>query len=1733
MRLKAGKAALEGKKATGLIVNATTEFQMLFDMIKKNNGVIDLKGGYKLKIRLDDFNFLKDVSYVGINTAVDSSEYIKINPARDNVQNIFERFFVLESGGRDLTKKIKWYELKKDSKTIMPAWRNFVKTIQNKKGVTFDLGTKEVGVKAGERSLLIAAKEFLDKWGKYAMQDNVPTNYYSQTAKQIAELKMEYDIFTFDFTNGNNIVKALERTLINLSKNTTFKDLGISNLYSDLQPKFILRGLKEGKNLRGKANNIIGLDLLTKQAEVITELLGKAGYSKEAIIADLQQIVENTMFIKGKKKTGIELTQEIINNKKGLENVIVEQFGKGKKLSEVFKTELMRFYDFALLAHPVKRTGSNPVLDYKVTVTKGKKKITRNLKLNEALDVIDTLNKEIADLQPDPTTFEYNTEINARLREISSIKNAIDKTQEQFVMDSPAIDPVNSRMFFTLIDNVYSKAREIQTEKVETETVEVVDKSTKKKKTVKNSLEDIAEDVKKEVEKETNQKIEELELREETYKKITGIDFGKRPQDITEFGAVQLRRLENFLQKYPELRRSIEVEYETFLQGTPFMTFELAKSFTDATAKDLKRFMDYMEAMSEPGAIKKFLTRKYIKKDKEGRYRVVGAPGWATHFLGKTLNNQLKFAELADGDPTYRSVTNVVVGKDGVLKIKKGMAPLSTLEYNTQLTLSFHRIGNSKDAELEQSIEDEIRLVKPEDSKQVKDYRLLFKYTMYNREYNNGLYYAGVKTKNQKENIKKKYNIYKKEFDRMVKENLTFKFTDPASAKGERIRKDVKEVSTLINDAYTKLLTQTYKDVIASRYETLRKKLISVGKSVDEFKILKKDLIRKEDAKTVDEKIKFEIQQLELLFLDKNGLLSNNTKIDALYANLNEIAIRNPSKAIRQLPSLTDVNFIRYYQRLNDHLSRKFPEINFNKTLTKQQFNKVKNEIDEYKKVIQPNRSIGIGRFVDAKGLVSRLVPHTGQFATKKAREINGKVIEDIIESKIERVKNNDRLLERIDYLYAISNKTAKDKTEAIARLRKYYESKYAGYRTNAVSRETEAAELAVIEDFTLGRPMDVFRSNGNLRSRSNDISMPEWNDNISHVKNYTGAQYRNLFNSNLTLKINSNIKRFVDKNPFGTDKQITESWAYLMMDIAKNQMGLNSLRNFDIHGIKDYELDILKDYIKNKLQTEGMQLSGAGKRFLERVVSNTGLSPFQRSKLNVTIKNLRKANENSDVIRDTIESMEYNFRLENVKELAQKKNVNKIGRFKSAYQIMTDESVVNFTERLDKVFGGRILKDAPTDRKARDLHISRLGQNLNALEGKFEMMSLLFHPKTFLTNLYGGFSNTITDVGLKPFTDALSDGWWEANVWGEKTTYEIIDASSGKTITKKIRNRKEWEEWQAFIGIFEDMLINEAAKDIRFQKKGFVIPFEQAAKRMNSFIKENGLRQKELKRFDDFADLTLREAAKEAGVWESISQTGATFMRSSEFLLRSRTWDAAYINARKMLGEFGEQLPFDSPVLIELANRTVEASQFIYHATQRPNFANTSLGRIMTRFHPYAWNSIGRRIEVYRGAGYEEWSGGYKTQRAQRQLTADLMALALSNIFVASIFDYALSPPMNWMQDSAALLFGDKEARERAFFSPYPHPVLAPLTIVTPPAARFVLNPITALINQDFEDFQKYTLFTYAPFGRFGRDTLKTLDSPAMFGEFMFGLPVHTLHRKRRDYLAQFEDENEEDVEE
>ena len=221
------------------------------------------------------------------------------------------------------------------------------------------------------------------------------------------------------------------------------------------------------------------------------------------------------------------------------------------------------------------------------------------------------------------------------------------------------------------------------------------------------------------------------------------------------------------------------------------------------------------------------------------------------------------------------------------------------------------------------------------------------------------------------------------------------------------------------------------------------------------------------------------------------------------------------------------------------------------------------------------------------------------------------------------------------------------------------------------------------------------------------------------------------------------------------------------------------------------------------------------------------------------------------------------------------------------------------------------------------------------------------------------------------------------------------------------------------------------------------------------------------------------------------------------------------------VLGDISGQVAYDSPVLINYALKGIEASQFMYQATFRPNFANTSLGRVLTRFQPYAWNSIGRRINLFKEARQVEWNREVlASKKFQRQFTFDIMALAMANIFVASIFEYALSPPMNWLQDTAALLFGDKSERDRAFFSSYPHPALAPLQAVTPPIGRFVLSPITALVNGDFQQFRDYTVYSYLPYGRLLRDVGRTYNSPAMAVDFMSGIPLRQMHTIRREQV-------------
>jgi hypothetical protein len=142
---------------------------------------------------------------------------------------------------------------------------------------------------------------------------------------------------------------------------------------------------------------------------------------------------------------------------------------------------------------------------------------------------------------------------------------------------------------------------------------------------------------------------------------------------------------------------------------------------------------------------------------------------------------------------------------------------------------------------------------------------------------------------------------------------------------------------------------------------------------------------------------------------------------------------------------------------------------------------------------------------------------------------------------------------------------------------------------------------------------------------------------------------------------------------------------------------------------------------------------------------------------------------------------------------------------------------------------------------------------------------------------------------------------------------------------------------------------------------------------------------------------------------------------------------------------------------------------------------------------------------------GWDE--GTPEFERYQRMITADMMVLALGNVFMYSLFETALPAPLGWAQDLADLVFGDEETRDRAFFGAYPG-AAAPLQMFTPPSMRMVGPTMNAILNDDWSKMSSYYVWTMAPFGRIARDVLGESgylrEGPARFIEKSSGVPFH-----------------------
>jgi hypothetical protein len=263
--------------------------------------------------------------------------------------------------------------------------------------------------------------------------------------------------------------------------------------------------------------------------------------------------------------------------------------------------------------------------------------------------------------------------------------------------------------------------------------------------------------------------------------------------------------------------------------------------------------------------------------------------------------------------------------------------------------------------------------------------------------------------------------------------------------------------------------------------------------------------------------------------------------------------------------------------------------------------------------------------------------------------------------------------------------------------------------------------------------------------------------------------------------------------------------------------------------------------------------------------------------------------------------------------------------------------------------------------------------------------------------------------------------------------------------------------------------------------------------------------------------DARLREIGSKYGITDSIMDKLSWFMRAPERTLRRDAFVSHYLQARQRLGN--ADMPLDHPILIEMAKKGVQATQFLYSAPYRPAFARTGLGKVYTRFQLWAWNSVRFRKDIINKAhlhGFME--GTPEFESFKRLAITDMFILGMSNIFAYSLFESALPAPYSWLQDTSEWLFGDQKERDRAFFGAWPSEV-APLHMITPPILSLAPPAFKAMLSDDWSKVGGYYIWTMFPAGRMMRDVKKTIENPSRGVEHATGVPYLQFGREAKKY--------------
>ena len=1167
---------------------------------------------------------------------------------------------------------------------------------------------------------------------------------------------------------------------------------------------------------------------------------------------------------------------------------------------------------------------------------------------------------------------------------------------------------------------------------------------------------------------------------------------------------IEINRLIKLIQDNPGSLENLELDFQVMSEA---QNVGLATDIRNMSLRELRSFNNALEI-------------KYSKGldiiDKTGK--IIRGPGswehlWDYEKIGQDMESFDKVS--------YMQYAKPVKTKDGKLTEQSRKIPTSSLELGRLTIDKTDQLQKASDDYLNKRIDGLFEFLIKDDPSLNKYVDTLFEAAVNRIEYNEGWYSDKYHKADEvsRAEIEKSWKNTESVLKLIEKDGVKFPIDDssvPGTGKSKMVTGN-----TFVNKI-KKQIQNHLKDVNDNYIQSRHKNLERVLKQTN-TKGLKKWIISKDRQQKKGEP-GYRTQQMEKLFLAQDGIIKEELIHRVIeYATFNAKA--SPREIMENLlPSVNDHRFFKFHINLKDRLQQRiqkvrgFEQVDLNKPRSSKVSKWIKKEVS--KELRSSSSKEGSKKTYYEKALVGEILegyfPRLGHHRIKanipKLEAWKKKQIEaDVARFR----KNPEEIPSSLRVMKAYKRKGFENDEHLINYYREHKMAEFERIESSKINHGVAMAEKQVTDLLSRTNEDGILGdySASNTKSRG-ETFMPYYQKDLQAVRDYTSGFFRMMLTNTAGLRSELIVRDFDYQH---RNEDFVNNWSNYMRDSFINMMGMSNYRAFNLHGINKKDVPLFKKYVKNGLKIDGLLLGKYEKDLLLDMEEAISVPTQQQW----------------NILHDVGVPKEAEARIKELRLIKAKrllKNINTTGKYGSLYHYMSDEVGVKFLNKINDKFGGGLLGQLPKDRKQRHYAIQKKLKQISDLEGKFELFSLLTAPKTMLTNMYGGNINTISDVGWSTFRQASNTEWMVSNLFGKNARFTFYDPVTGKSKSQSITTKKNIENWLESLGVYDSMFLDMVNLDSVYGKQNQKRFWQEAVRRINKGAKDPKVRESE-EAYNNMKNKTLLELARDYKINIPIEKAGAFFMSYSERKLRGHAFLANYIAMKKNLSPM--EIEFNSPALIDYALKGVKSSQFLYQATYRPNFANTSLGRIMTRFQPYAWNSIKRRMKLYKEAGVAEWAYDVNsTKKFQRQFTLDLMSLALGTIFTASLFEYALSPPMNWLQDTAGMLFGDERTRERAFFNQYPHPFLAPLQVITPPAGRFVISPMTAILNGEMESFTKYQLATYFPFGRLMRDSYRTIQSPAMAVDFMTGLPLHQVATMRREYLDSFveeEDPNEE----